>query len=40
MIEEETARGWRDPEIMDILLNLHNTVIIKPPSTTTVPTAI
>ena len=29
IIEEETARGWRDPEIVDIFLNLHSTVIIK-----------
>jgi putative two-component system response regulator len=29
ILEEETARGWRDPEIVEIFLNLHSTVILK-----------
>lgn len=29
MIEEETARGWRDPEIVGTFLKLHGKVILK-----------
>jgi putative two-component system response regulator len=29
IIEEETSRGWRDPEIVSIFLNIHSTVIVR-----------
>jgi putative two-component system response regulator len=29
IIEDETARGWRDPEIVDIFLNVHSTLIVR-----------
>jgi HD-GYP domain-containing protein (c-di-GMP phosphodiesterase class II) len=29
IIEEETARGWRDPELVRVFVNIHSTVIVK-----------
>jgi HD-GYP domain-containing protein (c-di-GMP phosphodiesterase class II) len=29
MLEEETARGWRDPVLVDNFLRIHNDVIVK-----------
>jgi len=29
ILEEETARGWRDPEIVDVFQNIHGEVIVK-----------
>ena len=29
VIEEETARGWRDPEIVKVFFNIHSEVIVK-----------
>ena len=29
VLEEETARGWRDPEIVKVFFNIHSEVIIK-----------
>jgi putative two-component system response regulator len=29
VIEEETARGWRDPDIVQVFLNIHSAVIVK-----------